>query len=385
MKKIVILMRAFECGGTETALLTMLKYLDYTKYEVEIYCLLKSGPLLEKVPEQVKVREIEFRHHFYNYASDVQYHRLNSFEILLSKVEKRLIKLKRQADKPYFYMNLKLLKDNSLHCDILLDFFGYGSFLTAYGANIVIAQKKATWIHDERMSWLSRTSNYLKAYDKVFCVSKAVKNKFDSIYPQYAEKSDVFYNLLDVDMIRQKSLEDSLKIEKNKIWIVTVGRLALQKGYDMAAKAAAILKQKGYDFLWLALGDGSERALVESWIQENQVEDCFKLMGRVDNPYPYIRKADLYVQTSYNEGYGLAIAEAKILGKLVVSTDLNCVREQICNGKNGFLVEQDPEKIAGKIEECLNSPKMVSQITDTLQKENFDYVEELSHIYNLLI
>ena len=55
MKKIVILMRAFECGGTETALLTMLKYLDYSKYQVKIYCLLKQGPLLEKIPKHIYV------------------------------------------------------------------------------------------------------------------------------------------------------------------------------------------------------------------------------------------------------------------------------------------------------------------------------------------
>ena len=67
MKKIVILMRAFECGGTETALLTMLKYLDYSKYQVKIYCLLKQGPLLEKIPKHIELEEISFKHRSFNY------------------------------------------------------------------------------------------------------------------------------------------------------------------------------------------------------------------------------------------------------------------------------------------------------------------------------
>ena len=384
MKKIVILMRAFECGGTETALLTMLKYLDYSKYQVKIYCLLKQGPLLEKIPKHIEVEEISFKHRSFNYSADVQYHKLTSATIGISKIEKRFFKLYAKKNPYYFDINLNFLKKGSIKCDILLDFFGYGSFLTAYGAKKIVAKKKATWIHDERMTWLSRTSKYLEWYDKVFCVSKAVKDKFDQTYPEYSDKSEVFYNLLDVEMIRQKSYENNLKIKKEKIWLVTVGRLAIQKGYDIATKTAAILKNRGYDFEWLALGDGAERELVEKWIRENKVRDCFKLLGRVENPYPYIKNADLYIQTSHNEGYGLAIAEAKILGKVVISTDLNCVREQINNGENGFLVEKDPYKLAEAIQKCLDDRKIIDRIEENLANENFDYIEQLSHIYDLI-
>ena len=382
MKKIVILMRAFECGGTETALITMLKYLDYDKYSVKIYCLLKNGPLLDKIPDKVEVEEISFIHRSFNFSSDIQFHKLISMDIFLSKVEKRILNLGKKNEGMYFEKNLDLVKNEAIQCDLLLDFFGYGSFLTAYGAKKIVAKKKATWIHDERMTWLTRTSKYLIEYDKIFCVSNAVKKVFDDLYPEYADKSEVFYNLLDVNAIKEKAYENNL--EKDCIWIVTVGRLAIQKGYDIAIKTAEILKEKGYKFQWLALGDGSEKKMIEGWIEENKVEDCFKLLGRIDNPYPYIRMADLYVQTSYNEGYGLAIAEAKILGKVVISTDLDCVREQISNGENGFLVEKNPGKVAETIEKCLNDKMVVEVIKNNLREESFDFTEQLFHIYNML-
>ena len=90
---------------------------------------------------------------------------------------------------------------------------------------------------------------------------------------------------------------------RNVFNIVTVGRLTEQKGYDVSIKAARILKDKGIQFKWFAIGEGKDRQKLESLIRKLNLNNNFFLLGRRDNPYPYIKNCDLYVQFSRHEGY----------------------------------------------------------------------------------
>lgn len=117
--------------------------------------------------------------------------------------------------------------------DLVMDFMGYGRITTAIGARLR-AGKRATWLHDDRMEWLHYPLPYLPRYDKVFCVSQAVKDSFTAKAPQYADKAEVMYNQVDVDAIRNKAtveLTDSCFTGSNII--LTLGRLEPQKGLDL--------------------------------------------------------------------------------------------------------------------------------------------------------
>ena len=111
--------------------------------------------------------------------------------------------------------------------------------------------------------------------------------------------------------------------------ILTIGRLANQKGYDMALEACKILKEKGIEFKWYSLGIGPLKEEIEKYINENNLENNFKLLGVKSNPYPFIKDCDIYVQTSRFEGFGIAIAEARMLNKPVVTTRFDAVYNQM--------------------------------------------------------
>ena len=106
--------------------------------------------------------------------------------------------------------------------DVAIDFYGYGSFVTAFLATKIQAKKKATWIHDEKPYWMKSVQKYLCEYDKIYGVSQAVVDAFCREYPHYKDKAAVFYNVIDIEEIKRKSEQDEVIPFKDSFNIVTV-------------------------------------------------------------------------------------------------------------------------------------------------------------------
>ena len=88
------------------------------------------------------------------------------------------------------------------------------------------------------------------------------------------------------------------------------------------------------------------------------------MIGFQENPYPYIKNADLFVCSSLNEGYNLAISEAVILGVPVISTDCSGIRENLGNGKWGCIVENRKETLYQAISRCFDEPEFLEQLKE---------------------
>ena len=197
-------------------------------------------------------------------------------------------------------------------------------------------------------------------------------------------KVDVFYNLINYEEISEKATEKvDCNFDDDVCNIITVGRIEWQKAYDIAVQVAVLLKEKDFKFCWRVIGGGTLREEIEELVISKGLENEFKFLGIKTNPFPYIKKADLYLQTSRHEGYGLAIAETRVLGTIPIATNLNCVSEQIIDGETGFLCELDPKKFADKIIEVYNDKELMKKVKSNLSKENFDYSSELEKIYDL--
>ena len=135
--------------------------------------------------------------------------------------------------------------------------------------------------------------------------------------------------------------------------ILTIGRLDRQKGYDLAIKVCESLVKKGYKFQWFVLGRGREENALRVMIEEKKLQETFILLGVRENPYPYIDQCDIYVQPSRHEGYGIAVAEARLLAKPIICTDFAGAKEQIINGKTGKIVEFNELELTQAISELL--------------------------------
>jgi len=180
------------------------------------------------------------------------------------------------------------------------------------------------------------------------------------------------YDIINPDVIvslAKKTVQD-MTISRGEMAIVTVGRLTRPKNYLLAVNAARILKDKGLKFKWYFVGEGEMRRAIEMRIKDNGLQNEVILLGFKENPYPYMAKADVYVQTSTFEGFGLTIAEAKILHRPVVSTDFDIVHDQITDGQNGLIAEMTPESVAAKILKLFHDDSLRSKIIHNLEKEN---------------
>lgn len=131
------------------------------------------------------------------------------------------------------------------------------------------------------MPWIKNVEDYLRDYDKVFCVSKTIKSVFDNLYPQFNRKSEVFYNFVDINNILFKSQEFiPIEFDKKEYNIVSVGRLTEQKGFDITLKAAYILKKKDFKFKWFVIGDGKDKKKLNKQLRKLKLEDSFFFLGK---------------------------------------------------------------------------------------------------------
>jgi glycosyltransferase involved in cell wall biosynthesis len=112
---------------------------------------------------------------------------------------------------------------------------------------------------------------------------------------------------------------------------------------------------------WYVIGTGSLEWDLRELARTTGVGDKMVFLGALDNPYPYIRKCDVYVQPSRHEGWGLVVQEAMLLRKPVIVTDAVGLREQVIDGINGKKVPIDPDKIAEAIEYLAKNPGVMRE------------------------
>ena len=144
------------------------------------------------------------------------------------------------------------------------------------------------------------------------------------------------------------------------------------------------MKERGVEFVWFFIGDGEERLNIENLIKIYNLQKYVILLGERTNPYPYMAQCDVYVQTSSFEGYGLTIAEAKILGKPVVSTNFDVVHDQIKHEHDGLIAEMTPESVADNILRLINEKDLRNRIIASVNKEkNTTYMTEVEKVEKL--
>jgi glycosyltransferase involved in cell wall biosynthesis len=223
--------------------------------------------------------------------------------------------------------------------------------------------------HDLRMQimpWLARllypTANGLTT------VSQGVLDilRQDRI-PIPSNRVAVIPNPVDVDdfLIRSQAAPEHPWLQhKDQPVIVSLGRLVKRKNYPLLLQALAIVRSQ-LKVKLIILGEGPERKHLEEVIAKLGLQECVSLPGHVANPWSNIAKADLFVMSSLDEAFCLALVEAMACGVPVISTDAigGGPRSILEDGKYGNLVPiDDPEALATAIYKALTSKEWRSQL-----------------------
>lgn len=381
-KKLAIIFSRMSVGGAEKSLLQLLQAIDTDRYDVDLLTLDGNGAYFDEIPENVHVRFLACPNATSILKEDLKH-------LYIGRVIKGL----------FLRLMIRLCKDaygrfalSMMACPKLPGFYdcaiayklGYED--TAVLLHRVDARKKAAWVHAEpdRALGTRLLHRSLRPLTKIFCVSETVKTSLGIMYPYLAERTEVFHNIVDAEQIRQKALSP-IPDELHHPALVTVGRLAVEKGQDMVPKATRLLLDAGYKICWYLVGDGPSLQDIQQSIQHYGVGDHVFLLGTKENPFPYIQACDIYVQTSYTEGWCLTTQEAKILGKPIVTTDLPVMREQFTHYVNGMIAAATtPEALTDEIALLLDHPDICIALSNELRLEPQSGSPEIQKLYDYI-
>ena len=393
-KKILFMVSSMNIGGVEKSLLSLLAVIPKEKYEITILTLDKKGGFLEYIPNNVKLIEAEWFKYIKPLIMDspqnIIKRYIKNYEFLkIPSFIYSYFKSKKTNDRYIYYKHvLKSIPECKEKYDVAIAYAGPTEIIDAYISHKVKAEKKIAWVHfDISKHKINKKlyNNLYERFNKIFAVSNECKKKLDEIIPAVRNKSEVLFNIVSEDLINEMS-ESYVDFDDNYkgIKIITVGRLSKEKGQDLAIKALAKLKKDRYDVKWYCIGEGNSRREFEQLIKEYNLENNFLLLGSTSNPYPYIKNADIYVQTSRHEGYCLTLAEAKALNKPIVTTNFIGAYEQIKNNENGIIVSCNENDLADAIRKLIDEKEICSKFSNKLREEKIDTTNEVNKLLDYI-
>ena len=363
MKKLLFGITSLTLGGAERVLVDLANKLC-NKYEITIFTIYSNGELEKQLSKKVKLRTL------YN----VQYKDLSS-------MQRRIIPLKILLNKKQIY-NKYIKQDYDIEIAFL-----EGPITRLFSVKNKKTRKIA-WVHNDislvfgenfksKLKRIIDKKIYSK-YETLIFVSKDNMMKFKEIYKDYIKK-EVIYNYIDKDVVIDKSNKEcDIQFNKSNVNFITVARLVPQKAIDRLINVHAKLIKNNIKHEFYVIGDGPEREKLENMIIEANVQNTFHLLGKKENPYPYIKNADYFCLLSNFEGYGMVLEEAKILGKPIIITD-TAAREAVSEYKNSVIVENTEIGIYNELEKVILNNQNIKN-DEKIEYDNINIIEKIEKL-----
>jgi glycosyltransferase involved in cell wall biosynthesis len=389
-KKLLFIIPGLHMGGAEKALINLLKKLDEERYDLHLWVFDPSGVLMPEVPQNVTVWNAgpQFAQFSKGLVRSTLYWLLR-FQLLSVVYRLWFTWLSKrypvnQAEQYSWKALRKFLSPPTTTFDVAIGFLEKTSIYAC--VDCISAPKKIGFIRvDYTFLNLDKTFDeaYFQQLDFLCANGTLSEGVLHREFPALSSRIRCVENVTFPETIWELSRAEQV-IDPKEVSLVTVGRLEAQKGYFLALEACKILVERGIPVRWYIIGEGSERQKLEPQIAAYQLTHHFILVGRLENPYPYMQQCSVYVQTSLYEGKSNTVNEAKILRKPIVVTDFDVVFEQITSGVNGIIVAKQPEAIADALIEVLQSPELQQKLTDQLAQESQRYGKEIEQFTALL-
>lgn len=396
-KRLLFISQHLECGGVERSLINLLTILDYEKYDVDLILLRNKGIFLESLPKEVNLLP--------------QNNKLSLFSNTLTWKDAKSL-LKKEGDISIVYNKLKVaianrigskigLNKNQLSWKVMSKYIDPLS--KEYDAAIafligppmyfliekVKAKKKIVRLQTDYSKLNIKHSYdqfYFEQVDKIMAVSEITGKTLSNIFPNTKEKIKVVHSILLPDTIKKLSMEGMPKNDDfDGFKIVTMARLSEEKGIDLAIEACSRLINEGYNVRWYFLGTGTAANIeyYKSLAKELNVQNSVEFLGAIDNPYPFVRNANIYVQPSRFEGRSNAVNEAKALNKPIIVTNYPTVKDQIIDNVEGVIVPVSSEGIYEGVKQLIDNPDKMNELSKSLEEIHVGNEEEIKKFYKL--
>lgn len=384
-KKILFVNESLALAGGEKSLIALLSNLDSELYEIDLQLFQYGRELDVLIPECVNILPAipytlfankSWKKNIWTIFSKKNFSYFKArlgFSLAIRQGEFNTSEIAER----YWKHISSVIPNNEKEYDVVIAYAH--NIPTFYVNEKTKAKKKVAWVN-VGLNFKEQNKNFqfehYNSFDVIVPVSDVTNDHLKQLFPSLESKFYTIYDMIDYQSISKMANLHPVSFEENTFNILTVARLNLsQKGYDITLEACKILRDKGIQFHWYAIGEGSYRQEMETYIRENNLGNYFTFLGTTANPYPYFKAADLYVQTSRHEGFGLSIAEARLLNTPVVTTRFDTVYMQMVDGKNGLVTDMNAEAVAEAIIRMMNDQELYDRIVTYLKNEKKENTE----------
>ena len=242
---------------------------------------------------------------------------------------------------------------------------------------------KFAWMHG--YDYGLTLKNEYERIGKVVCVSRCNSERLHKELPSIV--TDYSYNPIDEKLVQGNGAHSiNLKKPSEGMLFVVVGRLSPEKGYGRLISIFERLKNEGYSCsLWI-VGDGPLESTLHKQVKELGMENDVRFWGRQNNPHQYTALADVFICSSFSEGYSTVCTEAIMLGVPVITTNVSGAEEIIEDAECGMMTEMDDESLYNALCEVLQNPSIVSEWKKKLEitREKFYAGNRIKRLVNIL-
>ncbi|GHV17840.1 glycosyl transferase [Bacteroidia bacterium] len=342
-KHILFCIDTLNDGGAEKVLIEILRNIDAKRYIVDLLIIHDYGIYFNKIPKHINWYLLK-----------------DAGDKLSKKYDFEIAFLEGQATQFIASRNNNSYKIAWVHTDL---------YALHWSKSFYENEAQEEWCYSQM--------------DKIIFVSKQVGISFNKIFTNIRTEQQVIYNLIDREKIRQ--LSNVYSLEKKKFTLCSIGRLVEQKGYHRLIPILYELYLEDYDFEFWIIGEGPQRQELEDIIKAYELKHVVRLLGFKENPFPYLKKADVFVQASYVEGFSLALCEAICLEKPILSTEVSGAYEILYKGMAGLIVKQDTLSIYKGIKRIIEDENYRKDLSykASLRSEFFNIDNTMQQIYNL--
>lgn len=394
-KSILIFSHAMELGGAEKALLGLLEMLDPELVDVDLFLMRHEGELMDLIPSYVHLLpEISA----YTVLGRPMVDTVKEGHLLLTAsryIGRRAARAYNQKHNltdsnvplEYSHKYTKWLMPKispEKEYDLAISFLTPHYFVSEK----VRAKKRIAWIHTDYAAVQVNTVSELKmwdAYERIVSISETVTESFLKTFPSLNEKMCLIRNILPANYVKKLAEEGNAEeMNGSGFKLLSIGRFCYAKNFDNVPDIMLRLLSQGIDAHWYLIGYGPDEELIRRKIREAGMEDRVLILGKKENPYPYIRNCDLYIQPSRYEGNCVSVREAQMLAKPVVITRYATSAAQVEDGVDGVIVEKDNKGCAAGIVALLKNPEKMIKLSDNCKTRDYANEKEIEKLYTIL-
>ena len=442
--RIFIAIHYLHLGGAETSLIGLLQALDPQKVDVDLFVYSHEGEMMKLIPSYVNLLlENSVWSMFEKPLKEVL--KKGYWKMFLARMRakfrmRQYVKRTNPKDGSAImgYLGEEVSKAlPSLHhlgeYDLDISFLNPHNFVRDH----VTAKKKICWIHTDYTRIDVNAELELpvwSAYDHIVSISEDVTKTFLQVFPSLKDKIVEIENILSPEFVNGRSneavrfddfeeascqdneLSSSRVVESSSckdikqsslqaiesssafstsrplndsisarpLVLLTIGRFSEAKKLDEIPAICRGIVEAGVNVRWYIIGYGGSDDYIRREIEREGMQEHVFLLGKKENPYPYIKACDWYVQPSRYEGKSVVVREAQMLCKPVIVTNYPTAPSQIQQGVDGVIVPMDIPGCVAQMVEVLKDETLKCSIVEYLRTHDYGNMGEVEKVYALI-